>query len=197
METIPLFPLGSVLLPTGKMGLQIFEPRYLDLISNCLKHEKDFGVVLLREGSEIHQANADIDPRLAHIGTMAQIVDWDSLANGLLGVTIVGGSKFRLVSSFQRDDNLHMAEVELLAPEPIIAVPEQSLELKQLLLQLLDHPHVARLQFNHEIDDVATLGCTLAQILPIDEELKFALLAETDPLIRLQVLMDMLDEYSQ
>lgn len=198
METIPLFPLNAVLLPHGRMPLQIFEPRYLDLISRCLKQEEDsgFGVVWLREGKEVYRTAEEGDNRLAQVGTFARIVDWDSLANGLLGITIEGGDKFRLVSSHQRADHLYIADVEWIAPEPAIALPEHSEELTVLLTQLLQHPHIERLKLNPTVNDVSTLGNLLAQLLPISEAIKFKLLTQSDPLLRLHTLMNLLDEIS-
>ncbi|MCP3908286.1 MAG: hypothetical protein GY712_09750 [Oceanicoccus sp.] len=197
METIPLFPLSTVLFPGGKIPLQIFEPRYLDLISSCLKHDSGFGVVWLREGSEFYQPEKELDPRLAQVGTFAKIVDWDSLPNGLLGVTIAGTKKFRVISSHQRDDKLHMADIEWVEPEPIISLPEYSDEMEGLLKQLLDHPHIARLKLSPVIEDISAMSCLLAQLLPIDEKIKFELLSISDPELRMVQLMDLLDEYNQ
>ncbi|ARN72988.1 LON peptidase substrate-binding domain-containing protein [Oceanicoccus sagamiensis] len=194
METIPLLPLTTVLFPTGKMPLQIFEPRYLDLISSSLKNDSGFGVVWLRDGSELDQPGSE--PRLAQLGTLARVVDWDSLPNGLLGITIEGTDKFRLISSHQRDDKLYMAEVEWVEPEPYIPLPEYSDEMAALLAQLLDHPHIARLKLSPVVDDIATMSHLLSQLLPIDEKIKFELLAITDPLLRMEQLMDLLDEYN-
>ncbi len=197
METIPLFPLGSVLFPQGRMPLQIFEPRYLDLVSQCLKDNTGFGVVWLRQGSEVYKPQPLIDSRLAQVGSYATIVDWDSLSNGLLGITIEGGKKFRVLSSYQQESHLHVAEIEWVQEEPYLPLPEKSEELKTLLLQLLDHPHIARLKLDPDINDVGTLGHLLAQLLPLEEPLKFELLAMTDPLLRLEKLMGQLDQYSQ
>lgn len=196
MDTIPLFPLRTVLLPLGRLSLQIFEPRYLDLVSRCLKQEHNggFGVVWLREGSEVYDQDVDADTRLAQIGTFARIADWDKLPNRLLGITIEGTDKFRLVSSYQQPDHLHMADVEWVEDEPFISLPEQSEELKVLLAQLLEHPHIHRLKLNPVVEDVSSLGYILTQLLPIPEPIKFQLLVQTDPMARLQILMDLLDD---
>ena len=195
MDTIPIFPLSTVLFPSARMPLQIFEPRYLDLVSQCLKHDQGFGVVWLREGREVYQADAAVSPRLAQIGTYARVVDWDSLANGMLGITIEGSKKFRLVSSCQQDNHLHMAEVEWLEREPEIELTAQAIEMKGLLAQLLAHPHVERLRLSGEVNDIASLSHLLAQLLPIAEASKFDLLANSDPMARLEQLSTLLDEY--
>ena len=177
------------------MALQIFEPRYLDLVSRSLKHDTGFGVTWLRAGGEVY--NSDQDTRIAQIGTYAKVVDWDSLPNKLLGITVEGEKKFRVVSSFQRDDKLHMAQVEWLEPEPVLPLPADSNDLQALLARLLEHPHVERLKLAPTVNDVASLGCVLAQLLPIAEAFKFELLGIDDPLQRLDRLIAHLDEYSQ
>jgi Lon protease-like protein len=151
----------------------------------------------LRQGSEVHKADPVVDPRLAQVGSYATVVDWDSLPNSLLGITIEGGKKFRVLSSFQQKDNLHMAEVEWIEPEACVSLPEQSDEMKTLLLQLLDHPHIARLKLDPVVEDVGTLGHLLAQLLPIEESLKFELLKMTQPVLRMERLIALLDQYSQ
>lgn len=196
METIPLLPLTTVLLPHGRMQLQIFEPRYLDLVSRSLKHGSGFGVVWLREGSEVFQPDGDNFVRLAQIGCYATIVDWDSLANGLLGITIDGHKKFRLISSYQQKDHLNLADIEWVGDEPVIEVPAQSEELQQLLSQLLQHPHVERMKLKPEVTDASTLGCLLCQLLPIDESIKFQMLTMNDPVARLQQIVELLDQFS-
>lgn len=202
METIPLFPLSSVLLPGARMPLQIVEPRYLDLVSHCMKYDGGFGVVLLREeGTGVQyqefEAHLSQDVRLSELGTYARIVNWDALSNGNLGITIQGERKFRLLESKVEANQLHRGEVEWLAPEPYEPLPEGALELKGLLRQLTEHPHVAALQINPDIEDTATLGCVLTQLLPINEVIKFQLLAMDEPLLRLEHIMKLLDDMSQ
>jgi Lon protease-like protein len=202
METIPLFPLSAVLLPGARMPLQIFEPRYMDLVSDCMKQQTGFGVVLLREGNEVldvREGSAGQQPetRLSPLGTYARIVDWDSLPNGKLGITIEGERKFRLLGSRVEASRLHLGEVEWLAPEPYEPLPEGALELKGLLRQLTEHPHVAALNISPDIEDTGTLGCVLTQLLPIDEAIKFQLLALGEPLLRLEQIMKLLDDMAQ
>ena len=69
-ETLPLFPLNAVLFPGGYLPLRIFEARYLDMISTCLRQGSGFGVCLIRSGKEVGNA-----AEIHHIGTQATIVD--------------------------------------------------------------------------------------------------------------------------
>ncbi len=196
MSNIPLFPLAAVLFPYGRMPLQIFEPRYLDLVSRCLKEDSGFGVVWLQRGDEVFRAGQNA-PAMAELGCYAKIVDWTSLPNGLLGITIEGGDIFRLLGSNSRADHLSMGDIEWLEPEPEIALPEHSDELMALLQQLVSHPHVERLGIDAAVSHVGQLSCLLAQLLPIDEASKYKLLTISQPLSRLEKLTEILDNMSQ
>ena len=81
---VPIFPLNTVLFPGGPLPLRIFEPRYIDMVSHCMKTESPFGVLLIREGSEAGQATT------FDIGTLARITDLYQGSDGLLGVTAIG-----------------------------------------------------------------------------------------------------------
>ena len=197
METIPLFPMHAVLFPHGRMFLQVFEPRYLDLIGQCMKEDSGFGLVWLKQGQEVYRSNELVDPQLAQIGTYAKIVDWDSLPSGLLGVTIEGSDRFRLLTSYQRKDHLHMGEIEWIEAAGAIELPENYAELWGLLQTLLDHPHVDRLKLNPVVNDVDAVSCLLAQLLPIEERVKFNLLAAVEPLDRMARIMTLLNQYSE
>ena len=196
MIELPLFPLRTVLFPYGRIPLRIFEPRYVDLVRDCLKQEGEFGVVWIREGSE---AVVDADnalPKLAQIGCTARIVDWDALANGRLGITIEGRAKFRVLATQQRANFLIVADIEMLPEEEALAVPEHANDLTELLRQLIAHPLVDRLKLEPQIVDAGRMTHQIAQLLPIPEANKFALLIETDPLRRLDRLLLILDQLS-
>jgi uncharacterized protein len=196
MKSLPLFPLGAVLLPGGRMPLRVFEPRYVDLVRDCLKQSSEFGVVWIREGREVVSAPESAMPKLAQLGTTARIVDWDSLPGGMLGVTIEGEQKFRLLSTTQQTNFLVVGEIEPLAPEPEIALPERAADLVQLLQQLVLHPAIASLNLPLDTLDSGRLTHIVAQLLPIPEAKKFSLLAELDPLQRLDQLLALLDSFN-
>ncbi len=196
MIELPLFPLRAVLFPYGRMPLRIFEPRYVDLVRDCLKQESEFGVVWIREGSE---AVVDVDnamPKLAQIGCTARIVDWDALSNGHLGITVEGRTKFRILATQQRPNYLVVADAEALAEEAALAIPERANDLTELLRQLMTHPLVERVKLEPQTADAGRMANQIAQLLPIPEANKFALLAETDPLRRLDRLLLILEQLS-
>ena len=80
---IPLFPLSTVLFPSGVLPLRIFEPRYLSMVSDCMRNESEFGVVLITQGREAGQP-----AQFHHTGTLARIIDFDQLDDGFLGITM-------------------------------------------------------------------------------------------------------------
>jgi Lon protease-like protein len=176
---IPLFPLGSVLYPKGRMPLQIFEQRYLDLVRGCLKENTGFGVAWIAAGAEVAHPGAG-QPNLGEVGCYARIVDWDSLPNGLLGITIEGSERFRLQRARAEDNLLVMGEVEMLPvpePEPMREEWDSMLE---VLRSLEQHPHVIRLGIKVDHGDAWQVGAALAQLLPVDERIKYHLLRLDD-----------------
>ncbi|MEC8897702.1 MAG: LON peptidase substrate-binding domain-containing protein, partial [Pseudomonadota bacterium] len=91
---VPLFPLNSIILPGGRIPLQLFEPRYIDMLTRCLKEDRGFVVVLLREGAETEARASFYD-----MGTYVRIIDFQQLDNGLLGITVEGDCKVSVVRS--------------------------------------------------------------------------------------------------
>jgi Lon protease-like protein len=183
METIPLFPLNTVLFPGGPLKLRIFEPRYVDMISRCMRESSSFGVAMIVEGME-----AGGPATTASIGTSARIVDFEKLPDGLLGITAVGDKRFRLKSVHREHDGLNVAEVEWLAAEPSLAVPDECAPFVLLLQQAL--PELAPLYDFSPVsyDDAAWVSARLVEILPLSPAEKQRCLEMQDPLARLEHL---------
>ncbi|MEH6549483.1 MAG: LON peptidase substrate-binding domain-containing protein [Pseudomonadales bacterium] len=176
MPIIPLFPLRSVLLPHARIPLQIFEPRYMDMVKRCLKDQSGFGVILITEGDEVFNRARDRMPELAETGCYAKIVDWDALPGGRLEITIEGECQFRLGKLSQGKDRLISAQVEWVAnPEPT-ELSEQYSELADVLLDLVDHPEVKRLNYILDNADAYRVASQLGQLLPITEAEKLAIM---------------------
>jgi len=109
LHSVPLFPLKTVLFPGGPLPLRIFEPRYLDMVSRCLKDDIQFGVVLIADGQE---AASSVSTHAQ--GTLAKICDWYQESDGLLGIRAEGQERFRLISIEQQDDALNIGNIETL-----------------------------------------------------------------------------------
>lgn len=174
---LPLFPLSAVLLPHGRMPLQIFERRYVDLVRDSMRSGEGFGIVRIRRGVE---AGGDALPQLDAVGCVARIVDWDQLDNGLLGITVLGGERFRLQRHWRAESGLCIGDAELL-PQPPAPVMDAAWEpFANLLRGLEGHPHVQRIGMQPDTDDPWQVAYGLLQLLPMEESFKAQLLALDD-----------------
>ncbi|MEX1267332.1 MAG: LON peptidase substrate-binding domain-containing protein [Woeseia sp.] len=185
---IPLFPLNTVLYPEGPLPLRIFEPRYLDMISSCLKDDAPFGVVQIRRGSETGASES------ASVGTLARICDWYQGSDGILGVTAVGGERFSVLSQDREANGLQTGDVELLPADEAVPLPAEFQSLVPILDGVLDDLGRLYEDLPRRNDDAAWVGFRFAEILPIDPERKQACLELTDPIRRLQLISEVLDD---
>jgi len=184
VNSIPLFPLNMVLFPDGPLPLRIFETRYLDMVRSCMRVERGFGVVLIREGSEVGPGPAET----YDVGTMAKIADFHQLPGGLLGLSCVGQQRFRIVKKSVAADGLNLGEVEFLMQEPTVRVPQGHLRLAELLKNVLPQLGEVYTDIDMRLDDAAWVGHRLAEILPIPLHEKQLCLEIDDPIERLDVL---------
>lgn len=187
--SIPIFPLHTVLFPEGTLPLRIFEPRYLDMISNCMKTETGFGVCLIREGSEVGKAADTYET-----GTLCDIDYFNQQPDGLLGITARGKQRFHILSTEIQSNQLTMAKVELLENEASATLPAQytaCADILRNLLEQLDYPF-AKMEKHYE--DASWVSSRLAELLPIRLEQKQYFLQLDDPLQRLERLSALLDD---
>ena len=180
--SVPLFPLNTVLYPGGPLPLRIFEQRYLDMISRCLREDVQFGVLLIRKGSEVGAAET------ADVGTLASIADWYQGSDGLLGVTAIGTERFRLASSERQPDGLLVGEIEILPELPPVALPENYQPLGQILAGVLDDLGRLYEDLDKHYDDAGWVSYRFAEILPMTPEQKQSCLETDDPLDRLAAM---------
>ncbi len=131
MITIPLFPLNTVLFPGGILPLKIFEARYLDLVSECLRTDKEFGICLINSGDEVAGS-----AKCFEIGTMAKIIDWDKRDDGLLEIVVEGGQRFRLLEKRERANHLAEGDVQLIEDDDCEVLPVEYQLLSDLLRQI-------------------------------------------------------------
>ena len=182
MTSIPLFPLGIVLFPDGPLPLRIFETRYVDMVGRCMREGAGFGVVSILEGREVGPAETYA------VGTLAKIMDFDQLPDGLLGLSCVGQQRFRVAKRTRQADGLNLGEVQWLAEEPRLAVPRRHARLAALLETVLPQLGEVYTGIAMRLDDAAWVGHRLAEILPISTAEKQAYLEMDDPLERLDSL---------
>jgi len=188
---MPLFPLRTVLFPEGFLPLRIFEQRYLSMVRDCARNDSEFGVCLIIEGEE-----AIAPVRTAQVGTLARIVDWYTLEDGLLGVSATGTRRFLLRNTHRQEDGLQLGAIERL-PEPRqCAVPESYSVLSQVLGRFMDKLGPDYPAYSPErLDDAVWLGYRLSELLPLSVIEKQNLLEMTDPIERLQFLLEILPKF--
>lgn len=154
---LPLFPLHTVLFPEGDLSLRVFETRYIDMVRECLREGRPFGVCLIREGSEVGEPAMPYD-----VGTSALIIDTGMRVEGLLGIYTRGQRRFRIRGMEARSDRLVMAEVEWLDEvSERLAPPEPLRRLLASLLAVESAPPVGPLS------DARWVAYRLAERLPL------------------------------
>lgn len=191
--SLPLFPLHTVLYPGCMLDLQIFEPRYLDMISQCLRREQGFGVVCILEGEEVGEAAS----HFAALGCEALIRDWQQRPNGLLGIRVEGGRRFRVNRAEVQADQSTLAEVDWLSEPVERPLQPEHADLLALLQTLGEHPMVAALEMPLQVQGQRALADRLAYLLPFSPEDKLQLLAMSEPGQRLERIQELLGELQE
>ncbi|WP_454828998.1 LON peptidase substrate-binding domain-containing protein [Pseudoxanthomonas wuyuanensis] len=187
-ESLPLFPLNTVLLPGAALSLRIFERRYLDLVRDCGRSGRGFGVCLILQGEE---AGAPATP--AAFGTEAVIEDFDTGADGLLTLRLRGARRFHVQRTRVRDNGLVTADVHWRALDPDdVLRPEHGL-LATLLRTLLEQIGGSAVAVTPvQMDHAAWVGWRLAELLPITATQRLGVLQEDDPHARLDRLLSLI-----
>ena len=183
-NNIPIFPLSSITFPGGYMPLRIFEPRYLEMVKNCVKDNTGFGITLTRPNSIEHY----------DVGTFCKITDWEQMNDGLLGITVRGKYRFKILKTEIQPDNLITADIESMDEPDFIGVPDELMPYSDFLKNILDqYP-----KFYHEdapkyYTESGWVGSRLAEILPMSAKEKQVILETEDYLVRLYRIKDYID----
>lgn len=187
---LPLFPLNTVLFPGCMLDLQIFEARYLDMISRCMKQGSGFGVVCIVEGDEVGEAAS----RFAAVGCEAMVRDFQQRPNGLLGIRVEGGRRFKVERAQVLPDQLTIADVQWLDEQEERPLLGEHADLVALLTALAQHPLVEGLGMAGMPSGQLQLANQLAYLLPLEPGQKLQLLQLDDPEQRLTQLQSMVEQ---
>ena len=185
---VPLFPLNVVLFPGGPLPLRIFETRYTDMVSERMQSDGPFGVLLIKDGQEAGGPAATWE-----VGTLARITDFYQGSDGLLGVTAIGEQRFRLLSAERAADGLNIGTIELLPDEPDVPLPSDFSPLADILAGVLDDLGKLYETLPRHLDRAGWVANRFIEILPIRLEEKQALLDDNDPLGRLALVREVLN----
>jgi Lon protease-like protein len=191
--TLPLFPLQTVLFPGGLLKLKIFEARYLDMVADCLRNSRAFGVIALRQGSEVRDAGRGV--QLETAGVSAHLLDVDGDEPGILHVRCQGGRRFALSAAQQDDDGLWNGSVEWLEDDAPQSVPEElqpsARALAQAIASLAEQGSQPFLE-PHRLEDASWVANRWCEILPISLAAKQKLMELDDALVRLKLVDEFL-----
>ncbi|MEO7129689.1 MAG: LON peptidase substrate-binding domain-containing protein [Rhodoferax sp.] len=197
LSSLPLFPLGAVLFPDGTLPLRVFEVRYLDMIGKCHKAGAPFGVICLTHGSEVRMPGASED--FCDIGTLASITELDSPQPGLMHISCTGAQRFRITRRERLKHGLWVAEVQRIDDDLTVPVPDDLQSAAEALHQLihtLESREAASAQMPlhrpWRLDDCGWVANRWCELLPLPLELKQRLMTLDNPLVRLELVNDLL-----
>ena len=184
-QGVPIFPLRTILFPGSKLPLRIFEPRYLDMVSRCMRSNGEFGIVLSRKVTQPGMLETYAT------GTLATIVDWNQGDDGLLGITTLGTNKFELLSMIKQEDELNIGEIKIIEKEEDFKAPPNFDNMISLLESILEDVDLydEREKF---FESASWVSFRFAEILPLKINDKQKCLEFDDPILRLNFLEPLL-----
>lgn len=199
LSSLPLFPLGSVLFPDGVLALRVFEVRYLDMVRKCHQAGAPFGVVSLTQGQEVRQAGAP-EERFNDIGTLAVIEQLETPQPGLITVLCRGSQRFRITRRSHLPHGLWTADVGHIERDLTVPVPEDLKKASTALAQVLNTLQVRDPGMPHlvtptaaQLDDCGWVANRWCELLPVPLDLKQRLMELDNPLVRLELVGDVLE----
>jgi uncharacterized protein len=189
-DPLLLFPLQTVLFPGALLGLKVFEARYLDLVSECLREKMPFGVVCLKQGVEAGR-NA-VAVRMENVGVMATIDEVDAQTSGILHLRCTGGQRFRIQGTpVQRENGLWTAQAEAVRADPARSPGPAMLQtvsaLAEAIKKLQQHDKLPFAQ-PYRLDDAGWVANRWCELLPVPLAAKQKLMELDDPVIRLSLV---------
>jgi Lon protease-like protein len=204
--SLPLFPLGAVLYPGGLLSLRIFEVRYLDMIGKCHKTGAPFGVVTLTQGSEVRRpedgpsGDGFAAEAFHSVGTLATISHFSVPQPGLMVIRCSGMQRFEISAREKLKHGLWIADVTRLPDDQAVAIPEDLRGTASALARLIQSlqeralpPEQMPLQPPYRLDDCGWVANRWCELLPMPLELKQRLMALDNPLVRLELVSDILE----
>ncbi len=190
-ETLQLFPLGTTLFPGGRLGLKVFEQRYLELAKARIADGELFGIVTLTAGAEVGSEQS-----FARVGTAARILSFDMPQAGIFLLDVAGEDRFEILHSSVGRSGLHRVSVRWIPPEPPVKLPEAYGELRSILSQVIERAGEAKFTEPFDLDDSTWVGNRLIEILHLPPSIKQSLLEISDAPLRLKMIQQLINRGS-
>lgn len=205
--SLPLFPLSTVLYPGGTLPLRIFEVRYLDMIGKCHKTGAPFGVVALTTGAEVLKPDSGSPTgdgfaleRFHAVGTLASITEFSHPQPGLMVIRCTGMQRFRITHQERLRHGLWVADVSPFANDLPVKIPGDLQGVATALGNLINTLLARALplaqmpvQPPYQLDDCAWVANRWCELLPMPLEHKQRLMELDNPLVRLELVGDLLE----
>ncbi len=190
---IPVFPLGIVVLPGTIQSLQIFEPRYIDMVKNCMIGSSGFVITLQSK------SNDDIDFGIVKRGAYVEIIDFNNNPNGLLSITVKAVNRVSIKNIVQQKNGLHIADIKPLV-DPVVddqALIAKHPELINILIQLRDHPRIKKLPIEIDLTSADSVAYHLSSLIPLTSQEKQSILEAFDASQRMNILSRLITKLSE
>ncbi len=164
-NSCPIFPLSTNVLPGAYLPLQIFEPRYLDMVKTSLAKEEGFCIALTKSDKGFSEEGV---PNHHDVCTYVEIVDFNQLQNGLLGITVKGINKVKILDRWKQEDELLLAKISKLKElkEDFSEDPSYK-EIWSMLIEISDHPEIKRLNLEIDLKNAINVSYILGSLLPL------------------------------
>ena len=190
-KILPIFPLSNfIIFPKTTVPLNIFEPRYIDMIKNCLSNSEGFCIVLVK--SEDDQEIGDL-PNLYDIATYVEIVDFNQLENGLLGITVQGKEKIKISERWKQTDELLLGKItEVQEEDDDLSLDPRFLDLWDMVKEVTSHPEIKKLNLDLDLNSSKSVCYILASILPLTPLEKQTILELDQTVDKLNYLKDVI-----
>ena len=182
-ETLPLFPLGATLFPGGRLGLKVFEQRYIDLAKARIADGELFGVVTPTGGGEV-----GVDQTFAKVGTAARVRSFDMPQAGIFLLDLVGEDRFEVLRATMETSGLQRAAIRWIPGENKVKLPNTYTELGTILSQVMARAGEEKFAEPFELDDATWVGNRLVEILQLPSSIKQSLLEINDADLRLKTV---------
>lgn len=194
LQSLPLFPLHTVLFPGGYMALRVFEVRYLNMVRCCRETGAPFGVVALTKGHEVLRTTSEHE-KFHPVGTLATIHSVEPLGAGLDLVHCRGSDRFQISEARKLKYGLWVADVTLMPADCLTPIPDDLRHAASALMQVMRkvpqrHYDNARAEY---FEDCGWVANRWSELLPMADATRLQLLQLDSPLLRLELVTDALE----
>ena len=193
---LAIFPLSTILFPGGVLPLRVFETRYMDMVRECMKTERPFGICQITRGNE-----AGLPAEHESVGCLARITQWDMEQLGLLHLRVAGVGRFVILERQVEKSGLIRATAELLDDDPELVIPQDLICCRDLVKRLVAQleREEPREEFRlvakpYRYDSASWISNRLCEFLPIPPKAKQKLMELDEPLTRLYLVKQFLEK---